>query len=125
MIAIINNFQVDLSKPIDISIPLSNTDANPIAWYVDKPEIEPVRFGEVGKVSSGMSSTNFNNILLIPMDMERTLNVHITSDFYSVNQSFFFTAELVSIELEDQKGFYCYQRSPKCFRGKITSSNCY
>jgi hypothetical protein len=38
-----NNFQVDLSKPIDISIPLSNTDANPIAWY-EKPEIEPVRF---------------------------------------------------------------------------------
>jgi hypothetical protein len=46
MIATINNFQVDLSKPIDISIPLSNTDANPIAWYVEKPEIEPVRFGE-------------------------------------------------------------------------------
>jgi hypothetical protein len=44
MIATIN-FQVDLSKPIDISIPLSNTDANPIAWYVEKPEIEPVRFG--------------------------------------------------------------------------------
>jgi hypothetical protein len=43
MIATINNFQVDLSKPIDISIPLSN-DANPIAWYIDKPEIEPVRF---------------------------------------------------------------------------------
>jgi hypothetical protein len=25
-------------------------------------------------VSSGMSSTNFNNILLIPMDMEHTRN---------------------------------------------------
>jgi hypothetical protein len=35
----------------------------------------------VGKVSSGMSSTNFNNILLIPMDMERTRLGHITSDF--------------------------------------------
>jgi hypothetical protein len=54
MIATINNFQVDLSKPIDISIPLSNTDANPIAWYVEKPEIEPVRFGEwVGKCLQG------------------------------------------------------------------------
>jgi hypothetical protein len=30
-----DNFQVDLSKPIDISIPLSNTDDNPIAWYVE------------------------------------------------------------------------------------------
>jgi kynurenine formamidase len=48
------------------------------------------------------------------MDMERTRNVgHITSDFYSVNQSLkqFFYAELVSIELEDQEGDYCYQRS--------------
>jgi hypothetical protein len=35
MIATIDNFQVDLSKPIDISIPLSNTDDNPIAWYVE------------------------------------------------------------------------------------------
>jgi hypothetical protein len=30
-------------------------------------------------VSSGMSSTNFNNILLIPMDMERTRNVWVIS----------------------------------------------
>jgi kynurenine formamidase len=108
MIATINNFQVDLSKPIDISIPLSNTDANPIAWYVEKPEIEPVRFG-VGKVSSGMSSTNFNNILFNPHGHGTHTEClgHITSDFYSVNQSlkqFFFTAELVSIDLEDQEG---------------------
>jgi hypothetical protein len=101
---------------------LSNTDANPIAWYVEKPEIEPVRFGEVGKVSSGMSSTNFNNILLIPMDMERTRNVlgHITSDFYSVNQSLkqFFTAELVSIDLEDKKDFIVTKEALKVLEGK-------
>ena len=47
--------QVDLSQPIDISIPLTNkTEANPIAWYLDKPVIEPVRMGDwVGKVSEG------------------------------------------------------------------------
>ena len=56
-------FHVDLSKPIDISMPLTNTDANPIAWYLDKPEINPVRVGDwIGKVSEGKSSTNFNNI---------------------------------------------------------------
>ncbi|OAB25213.1 Kynurenine formamidase [Flavobacterium fryxellicola] len=110
MIATINNYQVDLSKPIDISIPLSNTDANPIAWYIDKPEIEPVRFGEwIGKVSSGMSSTNFNSILFNPHGHGTHTEClgHITRDFYSVNQSlkqFFFTAELVSIELEDHQG---------------------
>ena len=57
-------FKIDLSKPIDISIPLTSTDDNPIAWYIDKPLIEPVKMGDwVGKVSEG-SSTNFNNIFL-------------------------------------------------------------
>ncbi len=108
MIATINNFQVDLSKPIDISIPLSSTEENPIAWYIEKPVIEPVRFGEwIGKVSSGMSSTNFNNIIFNPHGHGTHTEClgHITRDFYSINQTlkqFFFTAELVSVELEEQ-----------------------
>ncbi|SDX04409.1 cyclase family protein [Flavobacterium degerlachei] len=110
MIATINNFQVDLSKPIDISIPLSNTNENPIAWYIDKPVIEPVKFDEwIGKVSSGMSSTNFNNIQFNPHGHGTHTEClgHITHDFYSVNQAlkqFFFVAELVSVELDDQEG---------------------
>jgi kynurenine formamidase len=110
MIATINNSQVDLSKPIDISIPLSNTEENPIAWYIDKPVMEPVKYEEwVGKVSSGMSSTNFNNIQFNPHGHGTHTEClgHITHDFYSVNQAlkqFFFIAELVSVELEDQEG---------------------
>jgi hypothetical protein len=51
MIASINNeFKIDLSKPIDISIPLTNTDENPIAWYIEKPVIEPVVLGLIGSV---------------------------------------------------------------------------
>jgi kynurenine formamidase len=101
-------FQVDLSKPIDISIPLSNTEANPLAWYIDKPIIEPVKFDEwVGKVSSGMSSTNFNNIHFNPHGHGTHTEClgHITQDFYSINQSlkqFFFLAELVSVQPEEQ-----------------------
>jgi len=97
-----NNLQIDLSKPIDISIPLSNTDKNPIAWYIEKPEIEPVRFGDwIGKVSEG-SSTNFNNIFFNPHGHGTHTEClgHITREFYSINQclkQFFFTAELVSI----------------------------
>jgi kynurenine formamidase len=108
MIATINNFQVDLSKPIDISIPLTNTDANPIAWYIDKPRIEPVVFGDwIGKVSEGKSSTNFNNIFFNPHGHGTHTEClgHITREFYSINQclkQFFFMAELISVLPESQ-----------------------
>lgn len=110
MIAKINNFEVDLSKPIDISISLSNTDENPIAWYIEKPVIEPVVFGDwIGKVSEGSSSTNFNNIYFNPHGHGTHTEClgHITKEFYSINQSlkqFFFLAELVSVlpELQNE-----------------------
>lgn len=106
MIATIENIKVDLSKPIDISIPITNTDDNPIAWYIEKPLIEPVTFGEwVGKVSLGMSSTNFNSIQFNPHGHGTHTEClgHITRDFYSINKAlkqFFFMAELVSVTLE-------------------------
>lgn len=107
MLAKISNFEVDLSKPIDISIPLTNTDENPIAWYLDKPEIKPVFFGEwIGSVKDG-ASTNFNNIFFNPHAHGTHTEClgHITKDFFSINQclkSFFFMAELISIQPEVQ-----------------------
>jgi kynurenine formamidase len=103
MKATINNFQINLSKPIDISIPLTNSNENPIAWYLETPIIEPVTMGNwVGKVSEG-SSTNFNNIFFNPHGHGTHTEClgHITREFYSINQclkQFFFTAELISIE---------------------------
>lgn len=100
-------FTADLSQPIDISIPLTNDEKNPIAWYIDKPVIEPVKMGDwVGKVSEG-SSTNFNNIFFNPHGHGTHTEClgHITRDFYSVNQAlkqFFFMAELVSVQPEAQ-----------------------
>jgi kynurenine formamidase len=105
MKAKINNFTIDLSKPIDISIPLSNTNENPIAWYIEKPVIEPVVFGEwIGQVSKG-SSTNFNNIFFNPHGHGTHTEClgHITREFYSINQclkQFFFTAKLISVAPE-------------------------
>lgn len=109
MKAILNNLTFDLSKPFDISIPLSNTAANPIAWYIEKPIIEPVRFGSeasewVGKVSEG-SSTNFNNIFFNPHGHGTHTEClgHITKEFYSINQclkQFLFVAELISVTPE-------------------------
>lgn len=107
MLALIDNkYQIDLSKPIDISIPLTNTDKNPIAWYIEKPVIEPVVFGDwIGKVSEGKSSTNFNNIFFNPHGHGTHTEClgHITNDFYSINQTlkqFFFFAKLITVEPE-------------------------
>lgn len=107
MLALLNNkYQIDLSKPIDISIPLTNTDENPIAWYIEKPVIEPVVFGDwIGKVSEGKSSTNFNNIFFNPHGHGTHTEClgHITTDFYSINQAlkqFFFFAQLITVEPE-------------------------
>ena len=106
MLAKINNFEIDLSKPIDISIPLTNTDENPIAWYIEKPVIEPVVFGDwIGKVSEGKSSTNFNNIFFNPHGHGTHTEClgHITNDFYSINQAlkqFFFFAKLITVKPE-------------------------
>ena len=107
MLALLDNkYQIDLSKPIDISIPLTNTDENPIAWYIEKPVIEPVVFGDwIGKVSEGKSSTNFNNIFFNPHGHGTHTEClgHITNDFYSINQclkQFSFFAKLITVEPE-------------------------
>ena len=110
MQALINNkYLIDLLKPIDISISLTNTDENPIAWYLEKPVIEPVIFGDwIGKVAEGKSATNFNNIFFNPHGHGTHTEClgHITKEFYSINQSlkqFFFMAELVSVQPEIQE----------------------
>ena len=119
-------FEVDFSKPIDISITLTNTDENPIAWYIEKPEIEPVRFGDwVGKVSEGSSSTNFNNIFFNPHGHGTHTEClgHITKEFYSVNdtlKTFFFTAALISVtpELQGEDLVITKNQIEKALEGK-------
>lgn len=99
-------FTAELSKPIDISIPLTNDEKNPIAWYQGIPEIEPVKMDDwIGKVSEGKSSTNFNNIFFNPHAHGTHTEClgHITRDFYSINQclkQFFFLAEVISVQPE-------------------------
>ncbi|OJX50996.1 MAG: metal-dependent hydrolase [Flavobacterium sp. 38-13] len=124
------NFEVDFSKPIDISITLTNTDENPIAWYIEKPVIEPVRFGHwVGKVSEGSSSTNFNNIFFNPHGHGTHTEClgHITKEFYSINRhlkTFFFTAELISVEpeLRGEDRVITKNQIEKALEGKFTEA---
>ncbi|MCK8142771.1 cyclase family protein [Flavobacterium sp. I-SCBP12n] len=118
--------KVDLSKPIDISIPLTNTDENPIAWYIEKPEIEPVVFGEwIGSVKKG-ASTNFNTIFFNPHGHGTHTEClgHITKEFYSINKAlkqFFFLAELVTVdpELLGEDRIISKSQIEKALNGKI------
>jgi len=100
----INNSRltVDFSKPLDISIVMSDSSQNPLAWYLEKPQIYPVQLGDwVGRVSQG-AAVNFNSISFNPHAHGTHTEClgHITKAFYSVNdalKSFFFMAEVITI----------------------------
>ncbi len=93
---------VDISHPIDISIPIDPKKNNVNAWYIDEPKIFPEEMdGEKIKVSEG-AVVNFNNIHFNPHShITHTECVgHITEEIHSVNQNlkyFIFLAEVVTI----------------------------
>ncbi|PNQ75122.1 metal-dependent hydrolase [Hanstruepera neustonica] len=99
------NYKIDLSKPLDISIPLKASKSNLNAWYIDEPKIDPVQDGEwIASVSKG-ASVNFNNIQFNPHAHGTHTECvgHITETVHSVNKSlkqFFFLAELVTVAPE-------------------------
>ena len=96
---------VDLSKPLDISIPMISSEKNVNAWYVGPPKIEPVVFdGWTAAVAKG-ASINFNNIEFNPhAHGTHTETVgHITETVHSINthlKQFFFIAEVVTVAPE-------------------------
>ncbi|XLS29713.1 cyclase family protein [Flavobacteriaceae bacterium M23B6Z8] len=100
-----NTYQVDLSKPLSISIPLRSGAKNVGAWYLDPPTIEPVKDGDfIGSVEAG-SSVNFNTITFNPhAHSTHTESVgHITAKPYPVNtllDRFFFLAEVITMAPE-------------------------
>ncbi len=101
------SFKIDLSKPLDISIPLRASKNNVRAWDLNEPTIEPVKSGDwVGKVSEG-GSVNFNTISFNPHAHGTHTECvgHITKAFQSINKSlkqFFFLAELITVAPEKQ-----------------------
>ena len=94
--------EVNISDPIDISIPIDTLKQNVNAWYVDDPKIFQEELdGEVIKVSEG-AVVNFNNIHFNPHShITHTECVgHITEEIHSVNKNlkyFIFLAEVVTI----------------------------
>ena len=90
---------VDLSKPIDISMPLRMSGKNVIAWYQKAPA-----FKKIMSVSK-KDPVNFNSIFFNPHAHGTHTECvgHITKEFYSINQHlkrFFFLAELITVAPE-------------------------
>lgn len=98
--------QIDLSKPLDISMPIISSKKNVNAWYIDEPKIEPIKDGEwIASVSEG-ASVNFNNIYFNPHahGTHTECAGHITEKVYSINQNlktFFFLAEVITVAPEN------------------------
>jgi len=100
-----SKYKIDLSKPLDISIPLIASKNNVNAWYIDEPKIEPVTADDwVGSVAEG-SAVNFNNIYFNPHSHGTHTECvgHITKKVYSINEhlkQFFFFGEVITIAPE-------------------------
>ncbi|MBN8697605.1 MAG: cyclase family protein [Bacteroidetes bacterium] len=120
------SYIADLSKPIDISIPLRTGEENVNAWYVSPVKIEPVRMGDwVGDVKQG-GSVNFRNIFFNPHGNGTHTECvgHISKEDYSINQclkTFFFIAELITVlpeELENGDKVITKKHIENCLEGK-------
>ena len=111
--------EVNISNPIDISIPIDVSKKNLNAWYVEDPKVfaESVD-GEQIKVSEG-AVVNFNNIHFNPhAHITHTECVgHITKEVHSVNKNlkyFIFLAELVTVVPEsDGEDFFISEKQLK------------
>lgn len=107
--------KIDLSQPLDISIPITGKSTNVNAWYLDHPKIEPeIVDGEIASVANG-SVVNFNTITFNPHSHgTHTETVgHITEKVYSINKhlkQFFFLAEVVTVAPEKLGDDYVISR---------------
>ncbi|NRA10955.1 MAG: cyclase family protein, partial [Crocinitomicaceae bacterium] len=102
-------YQIDLSKPLDISMPLKAAKENPTAWYVDVPRFTPVMTDAfTGDVNLG-GAVNFRNIFFNPHGNGTHTECvgHISKEQETINEclkEFFFLAEVVSITPEQING---------------------
>lgn len=100
-------YQIDFSKPLDISLPLRGDKKNVRAWYVDSPKIEPVQYGKkIFEVKHG-APVNFRNVFFNPHGHGTHTECvgHITKATISLNdclKEFLMPAILVSVKPEKQ-----------------------
>lgn len=115
MIAIVQynsrKLKIDLSQPLDISIPINGNENNVNAWYIGPPKIEPEVFdGDTISVADG-AAVNFNTITFNPhAHGTHTETVgHIIEKAHSINKNlkqFFFLAEVITVAPEKMEDDY-------------------
>ncbi len=102
---------IDLSKPIDISIPIKGSVTNVNVWYLEPPKITPVNSEKwVGSVKEG-GDVNFNTINFNPHAHGTHTECvgHVTEKVYSINKclkQYIFTAEVITVAPEQKEGDY-------------------
>ncbi len=108
-------YRIDLSKQIDISIPIGGDEGNLSAWGHGDPSISPFKQGlSTISVAEG-AAVNFNDISFNPhAHVTHTECVgHITKESQSVNRqlaNYFFLAELVTIAPEKYQDDFVISR---------------
>jgi len=114
------DFEINLEKPIDISLCLGKDQA--MAWYLDQVKIEPISTENwIGKVSEG-ANVNFNKIEFSPhANGTHTESYgHISKEFYSISKclkTYFFKAKLISLQPEKINGDQVFTQ--ELFKEKI------
>jgi arylformamidase len=97
--------EIDLAKPLDISIPLTAGTETVNCFYAPPMTVEPVRAGNfVGSIKEG-GLVNFVNIMLNPHGNGTHTECygHISAENATINQSlrqFHFLAKLISVRPE-------------------------
>ncbi len=101
-------FRVDLSRPLDLSLPLRDGEHGVRAWYVGPVAMDAVRDGDkIYEVRHG-APVNFRNVSFNPHGHgTHTESVgHIASEIHPVGgllKRYFFTAQVVSVLPETRR----------------------
>ena len=95
-------YKIDLSKPLDLSMPLRHGELNVNSWGLPRPKIVPAEINGFKVCITNGAAVNANDVIFNPHAHATHTECigHITEDFYSINnqlKTFYFTAELISI----------------------------
>jgi len=101
-------FRVDLSRPLDLSLPLRDGDEGARAWYVGPLTMDPVKSGDKTYAVKEGAPVNFRNVHFNPHGHgTHTESVgHISPEIHPVGnllKRFFFTAQVISLLPETRR----------------------